>query len=208
MGLPSSLKSHLLLLFVCFLNVSTISTKPLREEAVFFGGKFPALYVIGDSLIDPGNNNYLLTLIKANFPPYGSNFEGGKATGRFSDGKTIADYIAIYYGFPLVPAYMGLPGKQKNNILTSINFASASCGIFSDTGKRVGRCLSMNVQIDLFNETIEDNLKKNFTTQPELGKHLAESLFMIGIGVNDYASSLTRIQPIRMTSLTGFFTSS
>lgn len=94
MGLPSYLKSYLIYLLFCLFNVTSInSTKPLKKEAVLFGGDFPALYVIGDSLVDPGNNNYLLTLVRANFKPYGSNFKGGKATGRFSDGKTIADYI-------------------------------------------------------------------------------------------------------------------
>lgn len=94
MGLPSYLKPYLLFLLLCLLNVITInSKKSLKGEAVLFGGNFPALYVIGDSLVDPGNNNHLLTLVRANFKPYGSNFEGGKATGRFSDGKTIADYI-------------------------------------------------------------------------------------------------------------------
>ncbi|VVB04034.1 unnamed protein product [Arabis nemorensis] len=187
MGLSSSLKPYFLLLFVCSLNVSTInSTKPLKEEAVLFGGKFPALYVIGDSLVDSGNNNHLETKVKSNFPPYGSNFEGGKPTGRFSDGKTIADYIAIYYGLPLVPAYLGLSEEQRNNISTGINYASASCGIFPDTGKRLGKCLSLSVQVDLFNETIEKNLKKKFKTNSELSKHLAESLFMTAIGVNDY----------------------
>ncbi|KAG2301622.1 hypothetical protein Bca52824_030273 [Brassica carinata] len=188
MGLPSYLKPYLLYLLFRLLNVTTTnSTKPLKQEAVLFGGNFPALYVIGDSLVDPGNNNYLLTLVRANFKPYGSNFEGGKATGRFSDGKTIADYIAIYYGLPLAPAYMGLSKKEKNNLSTSINYASASCGIFPDTGKQFGRCLSMNVQIDLLNKTIEKNLKKKFKTQSELSNHLSESLFMTAIGVNDYA---------------------
>lgn len=93
MGLPSS-TPYLLLLFLCLLNVSTInSLRPSIEEAVFFGGKISALYVIGDSLVDSGNNNYLATKIKSNFPPYGSDFEGGKPTGRFSNGKNIADYI-------------------------------------------------------------------------------------------------------------------
>ncbi|KAL0692690.1 hypothetical protein Bca4012_059870 [Brassica carinata] len=170
MGLPSYLKPYLLYLLFRLLNVTTTnSTKPLKQEAVLFGGNFPALYVIGDSLVDPGNNNYLLTLVRANFKPYGSNFEGGKATGRFSDGKTIADYI------------------EKNNLSTGINYASASCGIFPDTGKQFGRCLSMNVQIDLLNKTIEKNLKKKFKTQSELSNHLGESLFMTAIGVNDYA---------------------
>lgn len=94
MELPSSPKPCLLWLFVfCLLNVSAIVSQPLKQEAVLFGGNFQALYVIGDSLVDSGNNNYLSTKIKSNFAPYGSDFEGGKPTGRFSNGKTIADYI-------------------------------------------------------------------------------------------------------------------
>ena len=94
MELPSSLKPCFLLLFVsCLLNVSTIISQSLKQEDVLFGGKFQALYVIGDSLVDSGNNNYLPTKVKSNFAPYGSDFEGGKPTGRFSNGKTIADYI-------------------------------------------------------------------------------------------------------------------
>lgn len=100
MGFPSSLKTCLLLLFISLLNVSTISSKPLTKETVLFGGNFPALYVVGDSLVDSGNNNHLDTVVKSNYPPYGSDFEGGKPTGRFSNGKTIADYI----------------GKNKNNV--------------------------------------------------------------------------------------------
>lgn len=56
----------------------------------------PALYVFGDSLFDSGNNNLLLTLGKANYPPYGVNFDGG-ATGRFTDGKTIPDLIGSIF---------------------------------------------------------------------------------------------------------------
>ncbi|EOA24253.1 hypothetical protein CARUB_v10017495mg [Capsella rubella] len=185
MGLPSSLNSCFLLILLCLVNISTINST--KQEPVLFGGNFPALYVIGDSLVDSGNNNNLETRVKSNFPPYGSDFEGGKATGRFSNGKTIADYIAIYYGLPLVPAYMGLSEEQKNNITTGFNYASASCGIFPDTGKRMGKCLSLSVQVDLFTETVEKNLKKMFTNPSDLSKHLAESLFMTAIGVNDYA---------------------
>ncbi|CAA7040350.1 unnamed protein product [Microthlaspi erraticum] len=188
MGLPSSLKPYLLVLLFCFLNVSTVnSTKQLKEEAVFFGGNFPALYVIGDSLVDSGNNNYLPARLKANFTPYGFNFEGGKPTGRFSDGKTIADYIAIYYELPLVPVYMGLSEKQKNIISTGINYASGGCGVYPNTGQQqAGPCLSMGVQVDLFNQTIKKNLKQNFKTQSKLNNHLADSLFLIAIGTNDY----------------------
>ncbi|WZZ73942.1 hypothetical protein YC2023_085312 [Brassica napus] len=162
---------------------------PLTQETVLFGAKFPALYVIGDSLVDSGNNNHLETIAKSNFPPHGSDFEGGKPTGRFSNGKTIADYIAIYYGLPLVPAYMELSEEQKNNTSTGINYASASCGILPGTGKQVGKCLSMSVQVDLFKETIDKNLKKKFKTQSEL-------TFLNHRPLNTYTLSNTALKSI------------
>ncbi|CAN8266570.1 unnamed protein product [Cochlearia groenlandica] len=181
MGLPSLNSCIILILCLNF----TVNSTTLKEQHLLFGGKFPAFYVFGDSLVDSGNNNYLATKIKSNFLPYGSDFEGGKPTGRFSNGKTIADYIALYYGLPMVPAYMGLTEEQKNSISTGFNYASASCGVFPNTGQ--GKCLSLNVQVDLFSETIEKHLKKTFKTPLELNNHLADSLFMTAIGVNDYA---------------------
>uniref|UniRef100_A0A7N0RFD3 GDSL esterase/lipase n=1 Tax=Kalanchoe fedtschenkoi TaxID=63787 RepID=A0A7N0RFD3_KALFE len=54
--------------------------------------KFPALIAFGDSIVDPGNNNGLKTIVKANFPPYGKDFQGGP-TGRFCNGKVASDLI-------------------------------------------------------------------------------------------------------------------
>jgi hypothetical protein len=56
----------------------------------------PAVYVFGDSLADVGNNNYLLTVLKADFSHNGMDYPGGKATGRFSNGKNSADFIGAY----------------------------------------------------------------------------------------------------------------
>lgn len=53
----------------------------------------PAIIIFGDSIVDPGNNNAILTAIKCNFPPYGKDFVGHKATGRFSNGKIPSDII-------------------------------------------------------------------------------------------------------------------
>ena len=65
----------------------------------------PALLVFGDSIVDPGNNNDLVTFAKGNFPPYGRDFIGGIPTGRFSNGKIPADFIGrfpfSYYSFLL-----------------------------------------------------------------------------------------------------------
>ncbi|XP_052480179.1 GDSL esterase/lipase At3g43550 [Gossypium raimondii] len=45
-----------------------------------------AVFVFGDSIVDPGNNNNLPTIAKGNFLPYGRDFKDGP-TGRFSNGK-------------------------------------------------------------------------------------------------------------------------
>jgi hypothetical protein len=55
-----------------------------------------AIYIFGDSIVDPGNNNRRLTAAKANFPPYGQDFPGGAATGRFSNGLVPGDLLGIY----------------------------------------------------------------------------------------------------------------
>ncbi|RDX57603.1 GDSL esterase/lipase, partial [Mucuna pruriens] len=74
----------------------------------------PALYVLGDSLMDNGNNNFLPNLAKANYLPYETDFPTG-STGRFTNGKTVADLS-----------------------LTRINYASSSCGILPKTGALLG----------------------------------------------------------------------
>ncbi|KAG8377954.1 hypothetical protein BUALT_Bualt08G0087500 [Buddleja alternifolia] len=67
----------------------------------------PALFAFGDSIVDQGNNNVLQTLINCNFAPYGKDFQGGLATGRFSNGKTPADLIAEELGIKeQIPAYL------------------------------------------------------------------------------------------------------
>ena len=47
----------------------------------------PALYVLGDSQADAGNNNHLaLSPLRADFPRNGIDYPGQQATGRFSNG--------------------------------------------------------------------------------------------------------------------------
>ncbi|KAH9739731.1 GDSL esterase/lipase 7 [Citrus sinensis] len=101
---------------------STNGTSPLA----------PALYVLGDSLLDSGNNNYLQTIIKANYSPYGEDFVN-KCTGRFSNGKTVADFIAEFLGLPYAPPFLSFKPRDKLP-LTGLNYASGACGILRDTG--------------------------------------------------------------------------
>lgn len=53
----------------------------------------PGLIVFGDSIADQGNNNNLSSIMKCNFPPYGIDFTGGLATGRFTNSRTPSDMI-------------------------------------------------------------------------------------------------------------------
>lgn len=53
-----------------------------------------ANFILGDSLVDTGNNNYLtLSLAKANLRPNGIDLGDGSPTGRFCNGRTAADII-------------------------------------------------------------------------------------------------------------------
>jgi hypothetical protein len=60
--------------------------------------KIPAIFVFGDSIVDPGNTNNRLTEARANFPPYGQDFPGGVATGRFSNGLVPGDLLGTCVG--------------------------------------------------------------------------------------------------------------
>lgn len=62
----------------------------------------PAVLAFGDSIVDSGNNNNIKTLVKCNFPPYGKDFQGGKPSGRFCNGKIPSDMIGLFYLFYVV----------------------------------------------------------------------------------------------------------
>uniref|UniRef100_A0A0D3HB23 Uncharacterized protein n=1 Tax=Oryza barthii TaxID=65489 RepID=A0A0D3HB23_9ORYZ len=83
--------------------------------------KVPAVLAFGDSIVDTGNNNYLPTIVRSNFPPYGRDFPGGKATGRFSDGKISIDLLGFKNGKDACCGYIGLAASVL------CNFASPLC---------------------------------------------------------------------------------
>lgn len=94
--------------------------------------KASALFVFGDSLADAGNNNFVNASIeaRADFAPYGQSFFQ-KPTGRFSDGRTLFDFIASGLGLPF-PAPWFQP-KVYLDISHGANFASAGSGLLDST---------------------------------------------------------------------------
>ncbi|KAF3446808.1 hypothetical protein FNV43_RR11988 [Rhamnella rubrinervis] len=88
----------------------------------------PAVFTFGDSILDTGNNNNVKTFTKCIFPPYGRDFVGGEATGRFSNGKVPSDLIAEALGLrEIIPAYLDLNLKDED-LPTGVSFASGGSG--------------------------------------------------------------------------------
>ncbi|XP_061994570.1 GDSL esterase/lipase At4g16230-like isoform X2 [Rosa rugosa] len=111
-------------------------------------------FVFGDSLVEVGNNNYIVTLSKADHPPYGIDF--GKPTGRFTNGRTIIDIAGQTLGLKeFTPPYLA-PTTAGPVILRGVNYASGGGGILNETGKLfIGR-INLDAQIDNFANTRED----------------------------------------------------
>ena len=55
-----------------------------------------ANFVFGDSLVEVENNNYIVSLSKANYIPNGIHF--GKPTGPYTNGRTIINIIGNFFG--------------------------------------------------------------------------------------------------------------
>uniref|UniRef100_A0A0D3D8Q2 Uncharacterized protein n=1 Tax=Brassica oleracea var. oleracea TaxID=109376 RepID=A0A0D3D8Q2_BRAOL len=129
-------------IFLIFLGLLRIDSFPGLETATGTAASVPAVYVLGDSLVDAGNNNYLaISISKANYPHNGVDFPGSIATGRFCNGKNAADAIAEKFGLPLPPPYLSLKGifkeeERKAAALSGVNFASGGAGIFNGSDQQ------------------------------------------------------------------------
>ncbi len=97
----------ILVLLGCLLGVATTSDRVARRRSLFdSGGPVTGIISFGDSTVDTGNNNFFVNLGKADFPPYGRDFPGGVATGRFCNGKLVADYIGMCFLHSTLASFM------------------------------------------------------------------------------------------------------
>ncbi|KAF2562660.1 hypothetical protein F2Q70_00016179 [Brassica cretica] len=117
---------------------------------------FSALFAFGDSILDTGNNNRLLTLLKGNFWPYGWNYDYKIPTGRFGNGRVFTDMVGrishtfyentlwrkLYFHVVkssdiaqelgvkrVVPAYRRMRRIKPDDLKTGVCFASGGSGI-------------------------------------------------------------------------------
>ncbi|KAI4302905.1 hypothetical protein MLD38_038598 [Melastoma candidum] len=143
----------------------------------------PALFILGDSSVDCGTNNFLGTFARADHPPYGRDFVTHSPTGRFSNGKIPVDFIASRLGLPFVPSYLGLNGTAEE-MLRGVNYASAGAGIIFSSGSELGQHISLTQQIQQFTDTVQQFILH--LGEAAAANRISRSVFYISIGVNDY----------------------
>ncbi|KAF8405643.1 hypothetical protein HHK36_007719 [Tetracentron sinense] len=145
----------------------------------------PAMFVFGDSLVDDGNNNYLSSIAKSDYLPYGIDFSRGPS-GRFSNGRTIIDMLGEMLGVPYVPAYAD-PTTVGARIVGGVNYASAAAGILDETGQHYGERFSLNQQVLSFESTL--NQLRTQMSGRNMSQYLAKSLVVMVLGSNDYINN-------------------
>nr|TKV92738.1 hypothetical protein SEVIR_9G179900v2 [Setaria viridis] len=143
------------------------------------GGAVTALFVFGDSQLDVGQTS---------FPHNGVDYPGHLATGRFSNGHNLADFMA----------YRSISNTTENYsiFLNGVNFASGGAGVLDITNKvrsvgtirgAIGLVISLDEQIERDYSSVYEGLVQ------KLGKnhasiHLARSIFAVGTSGNDIAT--------------------
>lgn len=146
--------------------------------------QFPCFFIFGDSFVDNGNNNYLQTILKVNYSPYGIDFPNGP-TGRFTNGRNIADIIAKLLGFKNSIPPFGNGTSTTQHILGGLNYGSGGAGILDETGTQFGDVLSLSEQLSNHEITIS-RIEKLLEGKSGAKKHLGSCLYYVGIGTNDY----------------------
>ncbi|OEL23050.1 GDSL esterase/lipase EXL3 [Dichanthelium oligosanthes] len=158
--------------------------------------RVPAVLVFGDSIVDTGNNNAVLTLTRADFRPYGQDLNGGVPTGRFSNGRIPSDLLASRLGLKdLVPAYLGTD-LTDDDLLTGVSFASGGTGYDPLTSTLVA-VLPMQEELNMFAE-YKEKLAGVVGDEAAAGI-VAESLFLVCAGTDDIANNyyLAPVRPLQ-----------
>ncbi|CAN1315088.1 GDSL esterase/lipase EXL3 [Linum perenne] len=176
-----------ILLSLCLTAVMARSPRKMtRTSRLSANVSIPALLIFGDSIMDTGMNNNLATVVKCNFVPYGSDFQGGIPSGRFCDGKVPSDIIAEALGIKeIVPAYLD-PALKPTDLPTGVSFASGGAGYDPLTSK-LASVVSMSQQLEYLKEYIAK--LKLVVGENRTSYILSNSLFLVVAGSDDIANT-------------------
>ncbi|XP_010545235.1 PREDICTED: GDSL esterase/lipase At4g26790-like [Tarenaya hassleriana] len=146
-------------------------------------GKVPAVIVFGDSSVDSGNNNQISTVLKSNFHPYGRDFIGGLATGRFSNGRIPSDFISEAFGIKkTVPAYLD-PAYDIADFATGVCFASAGTG-YDNATSDVLSVIPLWRELEYYTEY--QSRLRSYLGEDKAEEVIEEALYLISLGTNDF----------------------
>ncbi|KAL6903668.1 hypothetical protein ACP4OV_004481 [Aristida adscensionis] len=146
----------------------------------------PAFFVFGDSLVDNGNNNYLMTTARADAPPYGIDFPTHMPTGRFSNGLNIPDIISEHLGSEPALPYLS-PELRGDKLLVGANFASAGVGILNDTGIQFVNIIRIGQQLQNFQD-YQQKLAA-YVGEDAARQVVNNALVLITLGGNDFVNN-------------------
>ncbi|EOA20881.1 hypothetical protein CARUB_v10001218mg [Capsella rubella] len=146
-----------------------------------------AFFVFGDSLVDSGNNNYLVTTARADSLPYGVDFPTRRPTGRFSNGLNIPDLISEAIGNEEPPLPYLNPELRGQRLLNGANFASAGIGILNDTGFQFINIIRMYQQLDYFQQY--QQRVSRLIGRPRTQRLVSQALVLITVGGNDFVNN-------------------
>ncbi|KQJ94709.1 GDSL esterase/lipase At5g33370 [Brachypodium distachyon] len=173
--------------FLLVLVAAAAAAAAMASAASIGTGPRP-FFVFGDSLVDSGNNNYLLTTARADSPPYGLDYPTHRATGRFSNGLNVPDIISEHLGSPPVLPYLS-PHLDGPTLLTGANFASAGVGILNDTGIQFANIIRMPKQLRYFQQ-YQTRLTRSLAGDAAAARRLVRSaLVLITLGGNDFVNN-------------------
>ncbi|XP_057840480.2 GDSL esterase/lipase At2g42990 [Cryptomeria japonica] len=159
------------------------------------GKKVPAIFVFGDSYGDTGNNDFIGTTSRGDFPPYGRDFKDHIPTGRISNGKLMSDYFAEGLGIKkLLPPYLN-PKLSDQDLLTGVSFASSGTGLDNLTAKILD-VIPFWKEVELFKE-----YRKRITGlvgEKEATTIIRNAIFFITIGTNDFIANYFLVSSRRL----------
>lgn len=170
-------------IIITLMLISAISTVTNANNP-----EFSSILFLGDSTVDTGNNNYIdyptTFLIRANHHPYGKDFEGHVASGRFSNGKLVPDLLAsnLKLKHTILPPFLH-PNLSDHDLLTGVNFASAGAG-FDDLTLAVAQPIPLSKQPDHL-RSYAKRLKR-IAGEEEAEEILENALVFICAGSNDF----------------------
>ncbi|XP_062206361.1 GDSL esterase/lipase At1g28600-like [Phragmites australis] len=151
---------------------------------------YPRVFSFGDSLADTGNFGFYYGNDSGDpslRPPYGETYFH-RATGRYSNGRLVIDFIADTLGLPFVPPYLG--GRRAEDFACGANFAvsgatALSPDFFRDMGFNIGDGrVHLDMEMKWFRALLELLCSGDLAGCSDM---MSQSLFLVGeIGGNDY----------------------